>query len=77
MSEKKLFLTAALSDGGSRAIAFHLGCLRALHDRRLLERVGVISSVSGSSVIAACYAYWDADFETFDRRIVGLLKGGL
>ena len=37
----------ALSGGGSRAIAFHLGCLRALHDLGVLEKVGVISTVSG------------------------------
>lgn len=37
----------ALSGGGSRAIAFHLGCLRALHDRGVLNRLRVISSVSG------------------------------
>ena len=36
----------ALSGGGSRAIAFHLGCLRALHDYGLLDDVDVISAVS-------------------------------
>lgn len=67
----------ALSGGGSRAIAFHLGCLRALHDRGLLEKVRVISSISGGSVIAAMYAYSDEPFETFDRRVVSLLRSGL
>lgn len=71
------FLALALSGGGSRAIAFHLGCLRALHDRQLLQRVRVISAVSGGSVIAACYAYWDVDFAEFDRRLVALLRRGL
>ena len=32
----------ALSGGGSRAIAFHLGCLRALYDRGVLDRLRVI-----------------------------------
>ena len=36
-----------LSGGGSRAIAFHLGCLRALHDLGILPQVQVISTVSG------------------------------
>jgi predicted acylesterase/phospholipase RssA len=49
------FIALALSGGGSRAIAFHLGCLRALHDRGVLDKVRVISSVSGGSVIAAAY----------------------
>ncbi len=67
----------ALSGGGSRAIAFHLGCLRALHDLRLLDRIEVISSVSGGSVIAAMYAYARDPFPTFDRRVVDLLRRGL
>ena len=69
-------MTLALSGGGSRAIAFHLGCLRALHDRGLLEKIKVVSTVSGGSVIGACWAYWDVDFNEFDRRIVGILRKG-
>ena len=67
----------ALSGGGSRAIAFHLGCLRALYDRGILEQTRVISSVSGGSVIAAMWAYGDEDFETFDARVEALLRRGL
>ena len=70
------FVTLALSGGGSRAIAFHLGCLRALHDRGLLEKIKVVSTVSGGSVIGACLAYWDVDFAEFDRRIVRILREG-
>lgn len=40
----------ALSGGGSSAMAFHLGCLRALHEIQLLSRVGVLSTISGGSV---------------------------
>ena len=67
----------ALSGGGSRAIAFHLGCLRALHDRGILDKVSVLSAVSGGSVIAAVYAYSDEPFEEFDRRVVTLLRRGM
>lgn len=67
----------SLSGGGSRAIAFHLGCLRALNDRNILERVDVISSVSGGSVIAALYAYSDCSFSEFEQRVLNLLKGGV
>jgi len=70
-------IALALSGGGSRAIAFHLGCLRALHDRGVLDKVSVISSVSGGSVIAAMYAYSDVDFEQFDKNVVDLLRAGL
>ena len=67
----------ALSGGGSRAIAFHLGCLRALHDRGVLSRVNVISAVSGGSIIAAMYGYSSDPFEDFDQKVRGLLKRGL
>ena len=66
----------ALSGGGSRAIAFHLGCLRALNDLRLLDRIDVISSVSGGSVIAAMYAYSGDRFGDFDSRVVDRLRTG-
>ena len=67
----------SLSGGGSRAIAFHLGCLRALHDRGILQRTSVISSVSGGSLIAAMWAYGDEDFDAFDAHVRGLLRRGL
>lgn len=70
------FIALALSGGGSRAIAFHLGCLRALHDRNLLDKVKVVSTVSGGSVIGACLAYWDVEFAEFDRRVVRILRNG-
>lgn len=67
----------ALSGGGSRAIAFHLGCMRALHDRDILDKVTVLSGVSGGSVIAALYAYSDEPFDAFERRIEAVLSKGL
>ena len=42
--DKKIGLS--LSGGGSRAVAFHLGTLRALEDLKLLDEVDVISGVS-------------------------------
>jgi NTE family protein len=64
----------ALSGGGSRAIAFHLGCLRALNDLGILDDVAVISTISGGSVIGAYYAYSPqksfAQFEDDVRRIL-------
>jgi NTE family protein len=74
---RKPFLALALSGGGARAMAFHLGCLRALHDRRILQKVRVISTVSGGSVLGAYYAYGPTDFETFDRNVVAVLESGI
>ena len=75
MSPPKIGL--ALSGGGSRAIAFHLGCLRALHDRGILDKVAVLSGVSGGSVIAALYAYSDEPFEAFEHRVEAALSRGM
>lgn len=67
----------ALSGGGSRAGAFHLGCLRALHDLDLLRRVRVVSGISGGSLLAALWAYGPGDFAEFDTFTVRLLRRGL
>ena len=67
----------ALSGGGFRALAFHLGCLRALDDRRVLDRVVVVSGVSGGSLAAALFAYSDGDFAAFEARVLALLRDGL
>jgi NTE family protein len=67
----------ALSGGGSRAIAFHLGCLRALNGIGLLDRVGVISTISGGSIIGAYYAYTPGkSFAEFESDIRGFLEQG-
>ncbi|MBS0546103.1 MAG: patatin-like phospholipase family protein [Proteobacteria bacterium] len=42
-----------LSGGGVRAAVFHLGVLRLLADRGALERVSVLSTVSGGSLVSA------------------------
>lgn len=56
-------------------MAFHLGCLRALNDVQLLGRVGVLSTISGGSVIGAYYAYTPtksfAEFEADIRAFLG------
>lgn len=67
----------ALSGGGFRAAAFHLGCLRALHDRGLLPRVRVMSGVSGGALVAALYAYGPLEFASFDTMATKLLAQGL
>ena len=68
----------ALSGGGSRAAAFHLGCLRALDDLGLLDRIQVISTISGGSIIGAYFAYSPhKSFSDFDSDMCMLLKKGL
>ena len=67
----------SLSGGGSRAVAFHLGTLRALEDLRLLDEVDVISGVSGGSVIAGLLGYSEAPFDDIERDAVRFLRRGL
>ncbi|OYD82479.1 patatin-like phospholipase family protein [Azospirillum brasilense] len=69
-------IALALSGGGSRAMAFHLGCLRALHATGLLSQVSVISSVSGGSVLAALYCSQPGDFDDFERKVREVLTRG-
>jgi len=57
-------------------MAFHLGCLRALHEAGLLNRVSVISSVSGGSVLAALYCSEPGDFSDFERKVREVLACG-
>jgi NTE family protein len=67
----------ALSGGGFRAAAFHLGCLRALADRGLLDRIRVLSGVSGGALLGAMYAYGPERFDDFDAAAAHMLRGGL
>ena len=65
-----------LSGGGSRAMAFHLGCLRTLNRRGTLSKLDVVSTVSGGSVIGAMFAYSDDSFEEFELRVRDALRRG-
>jgi NTE family protein len=67
----------ALSGGGSRAMAFHLGCLRGLEDLGVLPSVNVLSTISGGSVIGAYYAYTpEISFAQFETAVRRLLRAG-
>lgn len=69
-------IALALSGGGSRAMAFHLGCLRALHELGILQQVSTMSAVSGGSVIAGIYCSHPGDFVAFERRVREVLSKG-
>jgi NTE family protein len=66
----------ALSGGGSRAIAFHLGCLRTLQANGILQRARAMSTVSGGSVIGAMYACHEGTFAEFEDHIRAVLRSG-
>ncbi len=65
----------ALSGGGYRAAAFHLGTLRALDRLGILSKIDVISSVSGGSILSAYYGlHKDESFEQIDAGFRQRLK---
>lgn len=69
-------LALALSGGGYRAAAFHLGLLDTLHRLDLLKSVRVLSTVSGGTFTGLKYALSAAegdDFEKFYRECHGFL----
>lgn len=72
-------LGIALSGGGYRAAAFHLGTLKALERLGLLSKIDVISSVSGGSIISAYYLlHKDETFVNFEQSFrTGLMKSSL
>lgn len=75
-----LFVVLTFSGGGTRAASFSFGVLEKLRDvtirwegrqRRLLDEVDVISSVSGGSLTAAYYGlFGDRIFEEFTDKVL-------
>ncbi|WP_373803035.1 patatin-like phospholipase family protein [Bacteroides heparinolyticus] len=70
-------LGLALSGGGYRAAAYHIGALRALHKLGVLDKVDVISSVSGGSIIAASYALHEGNYESFEKEFSQKMRKGV
>lgn len=75
----------ALSGGGLRATAFHLGVLKRLRELHLLEYVDFVSTVSGGSVAGAywvhCQAKQDtihdaAEWDKFEASLIGFMMFG-
>jgi NTE family protein len=60
----------ALSGGGFRAAAYHIGTFRALRKLGLLNHLNVISSNSGGSITAACYGLYGHDYEKFEKVVL-------
>ena len=67
----------ALSGGGYRAAAYHIGTLRALHKLSMLDKVDIVSSVSGGSIIAAYYALHDGDYKSFEETFSKKIRKGV
>ncbi len=77
MNNDKKKIGLALSGGGYRAAAYHVGTLRALHKLGILNKVDVISSVSGGSITTAYYALHKDDYEAFEQGLKVRLQRGV
>ena len=74
----------ALSGGGFRAAAFHLGVLRRLRELGVLSHVRVMSTVSGGSIVGAFWvgtqALWgdtlasDEEWAKFERWMIHVMS---
>lgn len=70
-------IALALSGGGYRAAAFHLGLLDLLERVGLLGRVSSISTISGGTITGTCYAaslLRGETFVSFYERLYGALR---
>ena len=74
---KRPFIGLALSRRGLTGDGIPPRMFAGAPRQRSPGKVKVLSTVSGGSVIGACYAYSPDDFATFDRKIVGLLQTGI
>lgn len=72
--EKKNKLGLALSGGGYRAAAFHLGVFRKLNQLKVLEKIDVISTISGGSIAGTYYALNKGNFSQFEKSFNNGLK---
>lgn len=63
----------ALSGGGYRAAAFHLGTLKKLHELELLSRIEVMSTISGGSITGAAYCLHEGSFQEFHEHMTAAL----
>jgi len=63
-----------LSGGGYRAAAFHLGTLRKLHELELLDKVDILSTISGGSITGGALCLKTDDYPDFEKRMIGLLS---
>lgn len=70
----KIRIGLAFSGGGFRAAAFHLGTLRSLNKLGLLEKVDVISTISGGSIAGAYYQLHKENFDDFEKKFTKALQ---
>ncbi len=64
----------SLSGGGYRATIYHLGTLRKLREMNILDKIDVISTISGGSITGAYFGLTNTNFEEFENGIKRIVK---
>lgn len=64
----------SLSGGGYRATIYHLGTLKKLKELGLLDKIDVISTISGGSITGAFYSLNQSDFTDFENKLKKVVK---
>lgn len=72
--EKAKRFGVALSGGGYRAAGFHLGTLGRLHELGLLDKVDVLSTISGGSIVGAAYCLHKGTYANFENQMIEKLS---
>lgn len=72
INRKKVGL--ALSGGGYRAVAFHLGVFKKLNELEVLDKIDVISTISGGSIAGAYYLIKKKNFDDFYKSLYHSLQ---
>jgi NTE family protein len=67
-------LGLALSGGGYRATAFHLGTLKKLQAMNILDKVEVLSTISGGSINGAYYCLQKSNYQQFENSLYEKLQ---
>lgn len=75
--DKKKKLGLALSGGGYRATAYHLGTFRKLNQLKILDKIDVISSISGGSITNGLYGLYGEDFKEFEEKLIKGVKSNV
>ncbi|MDR6761921.1 NTE family protein [Flavobacterium sp. 2755] len=70
----KYKLGLSLSGGGYRASVYHLGTLKKLKELGLLDKVDIISTISGGSITGAYYGLTGNNFEEFEKGVLSIAK---
>jgi len=72
--QKKIKIGLALSGGGYRAAAYHIGTLRKLKELGILDRITMISTISGGSIVGASFGLNGDNYSDFEKNFIKGLK---